>query len=150
MPPLPSPLAPARPTAPAPKMTATTGKPPTVSRRPGSAASAPRPSSVASVRNPTPKAQQSTVASQQRAVAAKPRGGSDKENGTDHTVRGGGGSRVARRQTSAGILTREKLPSKDGTAQKNAKGVDGLKDYVRIYHHHHLDGERGWRQWALL
>ncbi|KYG49087.1 hypothetical protein M433DRAFT_150437 [Acidomyces richmondensis BFW] len=131
MPPLPSPTAAAHHSAAAtPKpTTAATGKPPTVSRRPGSAASVPRPSSVASVRNSTPKAHQSTVASQQRAVAAKQRGGSDKENGTDHITRVGGGSRAARRQTSAGILTREKLPSKDGTAQKNAKGVDGLKDY---------------------
>lgn len=151
MPPLPSPTAAAHHSAAAtPKpTTAATGKPPTVSRRPGSAASVPRPSSVASVRNSTPKAHQSTVASQQRAVAAKQRGGSDKENGTDHITRVGGGSRAARRQTSAGILTREKLPSKDGTAQKNAKGVDGLKDYVSISLRHYIDGERGWDESAV-
>nr|POE82371.1 cytokinesis protein seph [Quercus suber] len=37
--------------------------------------------------------------------------------------------RDSRRQTSASILGREPPPSKDGTAQMNAKEVEGLKDY---------------------
>ena len=58
--------------------------------------------------------------------SAKVRGSSDKENGSDASS-----ARAARRGSSANVLAgREKMPSKDGTVQKHAKGVEGLKDYV--------------------
>ena len=64
----------------------------------------------------------------------KPRGSSDKENSSGGKVAGGGGSKVirgpSRRQSSASVMAREKQPSKDGTAQRNAKEVEGLKDFV--------------------
>ncbi|TKA78167.1 hypothetical protein B0A55_03894 [Friedmanniomyces simplex] len=120
----------------APKTTAS--RTATVTRRPGSAASVRRPPSVASsstTKNGTPK-----VSSQTGAVAgsrlqpAKPRGNSDKENSGGGKVAGDGGSKVvssrpSRRQSSASVMGREKQPSKDGTAQRNAKEVEGLKDF---------------------
>ena len=36
-----------------------------------------------------------------------------------------------RRESAAGFRDREKPPSKDGTAQRRAKEVEGLKDFVR-------------------
>ncbi|KAK4496703.1 hypothetical protein PRZ48_012686 [Zasmidium cellare] len=57
--------------------------------------------------------------------SAKVRGSSDKENGSDASS-----ARAARRGSSANVMAgREKMPSKDGTVQKHAKGVEGLKDY---------------------
>lgn len=66
--------------------------------------------------------------------SAKVRGSADKENGRD-----GSTGRATRRASAANVLAaREKPPSKDGTVQKHAKGVEGLKDYVcwpfRILH----------------
>ncbi|KAH9828404.1 cytokinesis protein sepH-like [Teratosphaeria destructans] len=122
-PPLPS--SPSGPAASGP-LTKSATKTPTTSRRPGSSASIRRPSvtSGASTRNATPRTtQQGIVVSSQRAT--KVRGSSDKENVSDTKPV----SRSSRRQTSSSIFTREKLPSKDGTAQRNAKEVDGLKDY---------------------
>lgn len=60
--------------------------------------------------------------------SAKVRGSSDKENG-DKTAP----TRSTRRGSSAAhaLAMRDKLPSKDGTAQRTAKEVEGLKDYVR-------------------
>lgn len=66
--------------------------------------------------------------------SAKVRGSSDKENGNGNGSGGGstGAKSVARRGSSAKALAaREKIPSKDGTVQRNAKEVEGLKDYVR-------------------
>lgn len=135
MPAMPSPPASGRLPPPPPRTTAA-AKPSTVAKRPGSAASPRRPPSVASTRPGVSKAQQSTVASQQRAVT-KARSGSDKENGaadsSSSSVRMGS-SRGVRRQTSAGIVARDKMPSsKDRTAQRTAKEVDGLQDYVSAY-----------------
>ncbi|KAF7195760.1 Cytokinesis protein sepH [Pseudocercospora fuligena] len=65
--------------------------------------------------------------------SAKVRGSSDKENGGHGSGSGNGstGARSAvRRGSSANVLAaREKIPSKDGTVQRNAKEVEGLKDY---------------------
>ncbi|EME84347.1 uncharacterized protein MYCFIDRAFT_173354 [Pseudocercospora fijiensis CIRAD86] len=67
--------------------------------------------------------------------SAKLRGSSDKENGGGHGSGNGNGNRSGsgiRRTSSANVLAaREKIPSKDGTVQRNAKDVEGLKDYVR-------------------
>ncbi|KAK4896572.1 Protein kinase of the Mitotic Exit Network [Elasticomyces elasticus] len=110
----------------APKTTATTTgvtRTSTVSRRPGSAASVRRPPSAAAVRG-TPKGTQQTVGAG-RVKAGKEK---EKENGT--VV--GGKSKVvssSRRQSSASLMGRDKQPSKDGTAQRNAKEVEGLKDF---------------------
>ncbi|KAK0363681.1 Protein kinase of the Mitotic Exit Network [Friedmanniomyces endolithicus] len=117
----------------------------TVTRRPGSAASVRRPPSVASSttttagaasRNGTPKVSSqtgATAAASSRLQPVKPRGSSDKENSSGGKVAGGGGSKVirgpSRRQSSASVMAREKQPSKDGTAQRNAKEVEGLKDF---------------------
>lgn len=169
-PPLPSPPVTSRghPGSAQHKATAVGGKPSTLSRRPGSAASVRRPPSVASVRGGTPRSQQNAAGngtgsvtsrgSQSGAVpsrlqSAKTRGSSDKENGGGGAVEKAPG-RVVRRQTSTGILTREKGPSKDGTTQRAAKEVEGLRNYVsgtilRISvgrHGRHV----AWRRPALL
>lgn len=77
----------------------------------------------------TPK--QSSVGGNGSGVlrSAKVRGSSDKENGGEKSAP----ARSTRRPSTASALApREKLPSKDGTAQRNAKQVEGLKDYVRV------------------
>ncbi len=75
----------------------------------------------------TPK--QSSVGAGSGALrSAKVRGSSDKENGGDRSA----APRSTRRGSAANALAmREKVPSKDGTAQRTAKEVEGLKDYVR-------------------
>lgn len=78
-----------------------------------------RPLSAASTRNGTPKG---TVAV--RAIP-KTRDSGEKENEPAKVDR----KQLARRQTSASILNREPLPSKDGSAQMDAKEVEGLKDF---------------------
>lgn len=64
------------------------------------------------------------------------RGSSDKENGhhgagsMSASASGNAPARALRRGSSANALaTREKPPSKDGTVQRTAKDVQGLKDY---------------------
>ncbi|KAK5746412.1 Protein kinase of the Mitotic Exit Network [Elasticomyces elasticus] len=111
----------------APKTTSTTTgvtRSSTVSRRPGSAASVRRPPSAAAVRGNggTPAAK---VTGTGRVKAGKEK---EKENGT---VVGGKGKVVStsRRQSSASLMGRDKQPSKDGMAQRNAKEVEGLKDF---------------------
>lgn len=79
---------------------------------------------VAQSRTSTPKHTTNTAGSG-GIRSAKVRGSSDKENGSD-----AGHVRPARRRSSV-LAMREKLPSKDGTAQRHAKEVEGLKDYVR-------------------
>ena len=37
-----------------------------------------------------------------------------------------------RRSSAVGFGGREKPPSKDGTVQRHAKGVEGLKDFVSL------------------
>jgi len=103
----------------------------------GSAASVRRPPSATSSRTGTPKVQQNGVPS--RLQSTKARETSDKENGTKSTVGKAESkpatkaeSRTARRQTSAGILAREKGPSKDGTTQRAAKEVEGLRNFVSV------------------
>jgi len=58
-------------------------------------------------------------------AAPKARGSADKENESTARL-----DRPIKRQSTANVPGREKPPSKDGTAQKNAKEVEGLKDYV--------------------
>ncbi|UJO24802.1 Cytokinesis protein sepH [Fulvia fulva] len=77
---------------------------------------------VAQSRTSTPKHTTNTAGSG-GIRSAKVRGSSDKENGSD-----AGHVRPARRRSSV-LAMREKLPSKDGTAQRHAKEVEGLKDY---------------------
>ncbi|KAK5711737.1 Protein kinase of the Mitotic Exit Network [Elasticomyces elasticus] len=110
----------------APKTTFTTTgvtRTATVSRRPGSAASVRRPPSAAAVRG-TPAAAKVTGTGRVKA-------GKEKENGNGTVV--GGKTKVvsstSRRQSSASLMGRDKQPSKDGTAQRNAKEVEGLKDF---------------------
>lgn len=91
--------------------------------------------SVAQSKNATPK--QSVGAGSGGLRSAKIRGSSDKENigNTSGNISGsaGVGGRAARRGSTANMLaTREKPPSKDGTVQRHAKEVEGLKDYVRV------------------
>ncbi|KAK5702137.1 Protein kinase of the Mitotic Exit Network, partial [Elasticomyces elasticus] len=123
-------------TRPAPKTTTTTSsvtRTSTVSRRPGSAASVRRPPSAAASRGNgnggTPAAKATGTG---RVKAGKEK---EKENGT---VVGDKTKAVSssRRQSSASLMGRDKQPSKDGTAQRNAKEVEGLKDFVSlpIYH----------------
>jgi hypothetical protein len=88
---------------------------PSTSHRPSTGVSQAR-------RHATPK--QASVGASGALRSAKVRGSSDKEHSAP--------VRSARRISTAGaVATREKLPSKDGTAQRNAKQVEGLKDYVR-------------------
>ena len=48
---------------------------------------------------------------------------------------------LARRSSAASFMGREKPPSKDGTAQRRAKEVEGLKDFVgNTSFHFHLMG----------
>ncbi|KAI5360248.1 putative serine/threonine-protein kinase, active [Septoria linicola] len=67
--------------------------------------------------------------------SAKLRGSSDKENGGGRDSHNKSSvpaaqTRSTRRGSAAHALAvREKLPSKDGTAQRTAKEVEGLKDY---------------------
>ncbi|KAK4549607.1 hypothetical protein LTR36_004908 [Oleoguttula mirabilis] len=125
MPPLPSPSATGR--APAPPKP--TSRPSTLSRRPGSAASVRRPPSVVSTRNDTGSKvlQQNGVPSRlQTAKARDSSGGLGKENGTKGRV---DSKPTARRQSSATALTKERGPSKDGTAQRTAKDVEGLRNF---------------------
>ncbi|CAK1362730.1 Cytokinesis protein sepH [Cercospora beticola] len=81
--------------------------------------------SVAQARShATPK--QSSAGGSGVLRSAKVRGSLDKENG-DKTAP----TRSTRRGSSAAhaLAMRDKLPSKDGTAQRTAKEVEGLKDY---------------------
>ncbi|KAK4575115.1 Protein kinase of the Mitotic Exit Network [Recurvomyces mirabilis] len=102
--------------------TKTTSKPSTMTKRPGSAASVKRPPSSVASRNGTPKAPANGISA--RVPATKARGSADKEasGGSRNDVKPG------RRQSSAAAM-RDKPPSKDGTAQRNAKEVEGLKDF---------------------
>ncbi|KAK3067390.1 Protein kinase of the Mitotic Exit Network [Teratosphaeriaceae sp. CCFEE 6253] len=143
MPALPSPPVPGRQPTTAPKTSLSRTS--TVTRRPGSAASVRRPTSTtsaggaaaaaAAARNGTPKAAAAPVAATSRLQLAKARGSSDKENTAGSKVVGSGVGRTGssrptgRRQSSAASTAREKLPSKDGTAQRNAKEVEGLKEF---------------------
>lgn len=83
--------------------------------------------STSQPRHATPKAGNGSVSASIRN--AKVRGSSDKENGGSGAVPG----RAGRRNSAASMFAmREKPPSKDGTAQRHAKEVEGLKDYVRF------------------
>ena len=119
----------------------TAGTPSTASRRPGSAAGLKRPPSSSSARGGTPKGQPVSAAgtpktSQSGAVPARlqnqtrSRGNSDKENGPSSAADEKPRGKMVRRQTSAGIMMREKGPSKDGTTQRAAKEVEGLRNFV--------------------
>ena len=84
------------------------------------------------VGNAAAKAQQGAVPARlQGVVGAKPRDSLAKENGN-------GVKKVesrpagSRRQSSASALVREKGPSKDGTAQRTAKEVEGLRNFVSL------------------
>ncbi|KAK5105826.1 hypothetical protein LTR62_002106 [Meristemomyces frigidus] len=96
----------------------------TVTKRPGSAASVRRPPSTAASQIGTPKVQPNGVSA--RVPASKARDSAAKESSA------GVGSKTevkpARRQSSV-ATGRDKPPSKDGTAQRNAKEVEGLRDY---------------------
>ncbi|KAI7466854.1 hypothetical protein KC351_g14313 [Hortaea werneckii] len=118
----------------------TAGTPSTASRRPGSAAGLKRPPSSSSARGGTPKGQPVSAAgtpktSQSGAVPARlqnqtrSRGNSDKGNGPSSAADEKPRGKMVRRQTSAGIMMREKGPSKDGTTQRAAKEVEGLRNF---------------------
>ncbi|SMR60717.1 unnamed protein product [Zymoseptoria tritici ST99CH_1E4] len=83
-----------------------------------------------SVRHATPKQTTGSVGAGSAGLrSSKVRGSSDKENGPQGgKVSAGNG---ARRQSVVPRdgFGREKMPSKDGTAQRHAKEVEGLKDY---------------------
>ena len=106
MPPLPSPT--------------TSGRPPSTQRLPNAA----RASTAASqARAGTPKSQQSSNGIQPKSTRI--RGGSDKDSVGSSSTR-----HAARRGSVAHLAGREKPPSKDGTVQRGAKEVEGLKDFV--------------------
>ena len=84
--------------------------------------------------NGATKVQQNGVPARlQGVIAAKPRESLSKEHGN-----GNGAKKVeskpagSRRQSSASALVREKGPSKDGTAQRTAKEVEGLRNFVSL------------------
>ncbi|KAF2480077.1 hypothetical protein BDY17DRAFT_327060 [Neohortaea acidophila] len=80
------------------------------------------PTAASQARSGTPKSQPNTNAASTRTAKARP--ASDKESSV------GRSSRTSfRRESIANLVAREKPPSKDGTVQKSAKEVEGLKDF---------------------
>lgn len=88
---------------------------------------------------PTPRAQKATASSGHRHTPSTGQvrsgnGGTPKQlaNGVRTSkVRGSAEAGEDRgRAERADLASRGKMPSKDGTAQRNAKEVEGLKDYV--------------------
>ncbi|KAK5138384.1 hypothetical protein LTR08_003445 [Meristemomyces frigidus] len=130
MPPLPSPPVSAGRTPTHQKSaSATVSRTSTIARRPGSAASLRRPPSAASTpttRGGAAKVQQNGVPARLQSVVAKPRDSLGKENGSKRVE---SSPAARRRQSSASALVRDKGPSKDGTAQRTAKEVEGLRNF---------------------
>ncbi|CAK4010492.1 Cytokinesis sepH [Lecanosticta acicola] len=98
--------------------------PPTSTR----AANAHRPSTaVSQSRTSTPK--QASGGASGGIRATKVRGSSDKENSGDAGHSGRSAAAARRGSAAYALASREKPPSKDGTVQRTAKEVEGLKDY---------------------
>ena len=95
-------------------------------RPPSATSSIRRPPSATSTRTTAIRTQQSTVTSQLNPT--KIRAGLEKENDANGKTT----AKPARRQSNVNVPVRGKPPSKDGTAQRTAKEVEGLKDYVSI------------------
>lgn len=102
---------------------------PSTSNRPASSQRLPNaaraPTAASQARSGTPKSQQSSNAAP--AKSSKIKGSSDRDS------IGPTSNPAARRGSTAALLGRDKPPSKDGTVQRTAKEVEGLKDFVRAY-----------------
>lgn len=111
------------PPLPAPSPT-TSGRPPSTQRLPNAARAQ---TAASQARAGTPKSQQNSNGIQPKSTRI--RGGTDKDSIGSLSTKYG-----ARRGSTAHLAAREKPPSKDGTVQRTAKDVEGLKDFVG----HHL------------